>query len=99
VILTTGCNDWNRGLDVVVEGEAARVTDEAQLTRLAAAWAGKWDGRWRFTVGEGAFRHGDGGHALVFSVSPSKVFAFGKGGFSQTRHRFCDCLESKDRLT
>src|SRR4051794_25784659 len=46
VILTTGCNTWDRGLDVVVEGAAERVTDDALLHRLAAAWAGKWDGRW-----------------------------------------------------
>ena len=26
VALTTGANDWQSGLDVVVEGEAARVT-------------------------------------------------------------------------
>ena len=88
VTLTTGCNDWDRGIDVVVEGDASRVTGEEQLTRLADAWAGKWDGRWRYTVGNGAFQHPDGGQALVFSVSPSKVLAFGKGTFSQTRHRF-----------
>src|SRR3954462_8766407 len=28
VILTTGCNEWERGLDVVVEGEAVQVMDE-----------------------------------------------------------------------
>src|SRR6476659_5436417 len=38
VILTTGRNDWQQGLDVVVEGEAVPVTDESVLTRLAAAW-------------------------------------------------------------
>ena len=27
VVLTTGCNDWDRGLDVVVEGEADQVID------------------------------------------------------------------------
>jgi hypothetical protein len=26
VILTTGCNQWDRGLDVVVEGDAVQVT-------------------------------------------------------------------------
>src|SRR5580704_14678369 len=36
--LTTGANDWQSGLDVVVEGDAARVTDALQLDRLAAAW-------------------------------------------------------------
>jgi general stress protein 26 len=34
VILTTGCNQWDRGLDIVVEGEAVQVTDEDLLERL-----------------------------------------------------------------
>jgi nitroimidazol reductase NimA-like FMN-containing flavoprotein (pyridoxamine 5'-phosphate oxidase superfamily) len=87
VVLLTGCNDWDTGLDVVVEGEAVRVTDEAMLERLAEAWARKWDGRWRYEVRDGGFEHEDG-RALVFEVEPTKVFAFGKGTFSQTRHRF-----------
>ena len=88
VILTTGCNHWDHGIDIVVEGDAIPVTDEEQLARLAEAWAGKWDGRWRFTVGGGGFQHADGGQALVFSVAHSNVLVFGKGKFSQTRHRF-----------
>ena len=88
VILTTGCNTWDRGLDVVVEGAAERVTDDALLRRLAAAWAGKWDGRWRYEAGDGAFHHPGAGTALVFEVAPSKVLAFGKGEFSHTRYRF-----------
>jgi nitroimidazol reductase NimA-like FMN-containing flavoprotein (pyridoxamine 5'-phosphate oxidase superfamily) len=87
VALTTGVNDWQSGLDVVVEGEAVRVTDAEQLHRLAAAWAQKWDGRWRYTVADNAFRD-DVGTALVFAVHPAKVLAFTKGGFSHTRHRF-----------
>src|SRR5690606_37762022 len=35
VVLTTGCNRWDDGLDVVVEGRAERTTDEATLARLA----------------------------------------------------------------
>jgi len=89
VTLTTGCNHWEEGLDVVVEGEALQVTDEGSLTRLAGAWATKWDGRWRYEVHDGAFRHQDGtGAVLVFSVTPTKVLAFAKGTFGQTRHRF-----------
>jgi hypothetical protein len=42
-ILTTGTNQLRSGLDVVVEGAAARVTDEAQLRRLAAIWRSKLD--------------------------------------------------------
>ena len=87
VILMTGCNQWDAGLDVVVEGDAVQVTDEPTLQRLAAAWATKWDGRWHFEVSDGRFHH-DAGEALVFSVRPSKVLAFGKGTFSHTRHHF-----------
>ena len=87
VALTTGANDWQRGLDVVVEGEALRVTEAQQLHRLAAAWAQKWDGRWRYEVAEDGFRH-DVGTTLVFAVRPDKVLAFTKGTFSHTRHRF-----------
>jgi hypothetical protein len=66
-----------------------QVTDEGLLERLAAAWATKWDGRWRYEVHDDAFRHEDGtGVVLVFSVTPAKVFAFAKGTFGQTRHRF-----------
>jgi nitroimidazol reductase NimA-like FMN-containing flavoprotein (pyridoxamine 5'-phosphate oxidase superfamily) len=89
VILMTGCNEWERGLDVVVEGEAVPVIDEGALERLAEAWGTKWDGRWRYEVREGGFRHeGSVDAVLVFSVKPTKVFAFARGTFGQTRHRF-----------
>ena len=38
VTLTTGCNQWDRGLDVVLEGDAVQVTDDNALQRLADAW-------------------------------------------------------------
>ena len=77
VILTTGCNEWERGLDVVVEGEAVQVMDESVLERLAEAWATKWDGRWQYEVHDGGFRHeGGSGAVLVFTVKPAKVLAF-----------------------
>jgi nitroimidazol reductase NimA-like FMN-containing flavoprotein (pyridoxamine 5'-phosphate oxidase superfamily) len=90
VVLTTGCNRWEEGLDVVVEGEAKRVTDQATLERLAAAWATKWDGQWRFGVADGGFTHPDAdvdAAVLVFAIKPAKVLAFGKGVFSHTRYR------------
>src|ERR1700678_2145035 len=31
VILGTGCNQWDRGTDVIVEGEAIRTTDDTTL--------------------------------------------------------------------
>jgi nitroimidazol reductase NimA-like FMN-containing flavoprotein (pyridoxamine 5'-phosphate oxidase superfamily) len=89
VILTTGCNRWEQGLDVVVEGEALPVTDESVLERLAERWTTKWDGRWQYEVRDGCFQHGGGSDlVLVFSVKPVKVLAFAKGTFGQTRHRF-----------
>ncbi|HEX6673636.1 MAG TPA: pyridoxamine 5'-phosphate oxidase family protein [Actinomycetes bacterium] len=87
VILTTGCNRWDGGLDVVVEGDAVQATDQDVLERLAQAWTTKWDGRWRYEARDGAFHH-EAGVAMVFSVKPTKVLAFGKGTFSHTRHRF-----------
>jgi len=88
VTLTTGCNSWEEGVDLVVEGAAIRVTQQAQLERLAQAWKRKWDGRWQYQVADGGFQHGRHHTALVFEVRPTKVLAFGKGTFSQTRHQF-----------
>jgi nitroimidazol reductase NimA-like FMN-containing flavoprotein (pyridoxamine 5'-phosphate oxidase superfamily) len=87
VTLTTGCNRWDEGLDVVVEGRAVRLTDDAALERLAEVWATKWDGRWQWAVGDGAFED-DGSAALVYAVSPAKVLAFARGTFGHTRHVF-----------
>lgn len=88
VVVTTGCNQWDQGLDVMVEGEARHVTDPSTLERLAAAWATKWDGSWQYQVTDGGFQHDAGGLALVFAVAPTKVLAFGKGTFTHTRHVF-----------
>ena len=85
--LTTGTNVWKSGLDIVVEGEARRVSDETKLQQLADMWETKYEGDWHFDVENGAFQHG-GGEALVFEVAPTKVLAFRKGSFAQTRFRF-----------
>jgi len=91
-ILTTGCNALGEGLDVVVEGDAVRVTDHAKLRRIADAYVTKYGSDWRFGVSDGAFVH-EGAHegpvALVYEVAPTTAFGFGKGKeFSQTRWRF-----------
>ena len=90
VVLTTGCNRWDQGLDVVVEGEAVRITDDAVLASAAKAFLSRWDGRWQFTARDGCFRDVDGnGEAMVFSVTPAKVFAHAKGDpFGATTHKF-----------
>lgn len=91
VALTTGCNSWDHGLDVVVEGPASHVTDEATLTLIASAFATKWEGRWKYAVRDGRFYNADfGDHpSEVFAVTPTKVFAHAKGDpFGATTHRF-----------
>ena len=93
VILAAGSIQWNSGIDVMVEGNAVQVTDEDLLKRLAEAWTTKWDGRWQYEVRNGAFHtedldQSDVNTIPVFSVTPTKVFAFAKGNFSQTRHQF-----------
>ncbi len=91
VVLTTGCSTWDRGIDVVVEGDAVRVTDGPALRRMAAAFTAKWDGRWQFDVRDGRFcnRSAGGRPSEVFSVTPVKVWAHAKGDpFGSTRHRF-----------
>ena len=85
--LTTGTNAWKSGLDVVVEGRAERLSDDAQLRPLADLWSTKYHGDWQFEVRDGCF-HQDGGAAFVFRVAPVKVLAFAKGDFAQTRFRF-----------
>lgn len=85
--LTTGRNDLVDGLDVVVEGLATRVTDEARLRLVAAAYEEKYGTDWVFAVEDGAFFHDHGGRALVFEIAPTTVFAFNKGPYSVTRWR------------
>lgn len=88
VVLTTGTNRWKQGLDVVVEGDTARVTTEADLRVLADLWRHKYRGEWDFSVDDEMFHHEGGGSAIVFEVVPTKVLAFAKGEFAQTRYRF-----------
>ena len=90
VALTTGCNEWEHGLDIVVEGDAVRVTDQNQLERLATAWATKWDGRYQFVARDGGFFLPDGQDILlVYAITPARVFAFTRGpSGSHTRHQF-----------
>jgi nitroimidazol reductase NimA-like FMN-containing flavoprotein (pyridoxamine 5'-phosphate oxidase superfamily) len=98
-ILTTGCNDFDEGLDVVVEGEAVRITDDERLRALAEAWETKYGPAWHFNVREGTFRQaaglpgGEEAPAYVFEVAPVKAFGFRKGfgkdgQGSQTRWRW-----------
>ncbi|GGV13362.1 hypothetical protein GCM10010182_37410 [Actinomadura cremea] len=87
VTLTTGNNAWAKGLDVVVEGAAVRVTDRPALRLLADAYLDKYGEAWRFEVGDGVFGAGDH-EAAVFRIEPATAFAFAKEPHGQTRYRF-----------
>ncbi|GAA3396308.1 pyridoxamine 5'-phosphate oxidase family protein [Streptomyces roseoviridis] len=90
VALTTGTNALGEGFDLVIEGEAVRVTDEEVLRALAEAYADKYGEEWRFGVRDGGFVS-EGGTALVFAVPPTTAFGFAKGTpYGQTRWRFTE---------
>lgn len=90
VVLTTGRNSMREdGLDLVIEGDAMRVTDTAALQRIADRYEQKYGAEWHFDVEDQAFAGQEGNVALVFAVAPATAFGFGKGAmFSQTRWQF-----------
>ncbi|WP_245880733.1 pyridoxamine 5'-phosphate oxidase family protein [Streptomyces zhaozhouensis] len=85
VVLTTGRNLLSEGLDVVVEGTAARVVEPAVLRALADAYADKYGPDWAFGVGDGVLTQ-EAGEALLFEIVPSRAFGFAKGEYAQTRY-------------
>jgi len=89
VVVTTGNNTLSDGLDVVVEGDAIRTTDQDTLRRIAEAYLGKYGETWRFSVGDGVLIDPSGRNdGWVFAVTPRVAFAFGKVPYSQTRYEF-----------
>jgi hypothetical protein len=85
--VTTGCNTWNEGFDIVLHGEAVITRDLPLLQRVADAFAAKYGSDWAFKVGDdGTFR--DHGSSLVYQLSPAQALGFGKRPFSQTRWDF-----------
>ncbi len=87
-VLTTGGNDLHAGLDLIVEGEAVRVTEDDRLRALAAAYESKYGNEWHFDVGDGVFLQ-QGNQALVFEVRPVKAWAYGREPlYSATRWTF-----------
>jgi general stress protein 26 len=88
IVVTTGSNVLE-GLDVVVEGEAVLVTDEATLQRLADAYIAKYDDLFVFKVRDNAlWIEGSEDPGLAFELRATKAFGFGKSPYSQTRWRF-----------
>ena len=84
VALTTGTPRLHRGVDVVVEGEAVRITDHDRLVELAALWKQRLD--WDYTVGADSYDDGAGHVGLVFGVRPTKILSFGKSPHTQARY-------------
>jgi general stress protein 26 len=91
VALTTGRNDWREGVDIVVEGVARQGATQSEMEELATVFRAKWDGdTWGYTASEGTFFHPQGFEVQLFSVQPGTVYAFAKGTFGHTVHRFSD---------
>ena len=88
--IMTGCNTLNAGRDLVLEGAAVRVEDNATLQRIADAFEEKYGSDWHFDVHDGTWcRPADGNVVFVFAIAPRLAFGFCKGSpFSQTRWRF-----------
>ncbi len=86
--LTTGCNRYDAGLDVIVESQVVAVTDEDELLRLAEAYVAKYGEDWRFGVRDHAFFTEGTGRAEVYRAAPVTAFGFARGTAGQTRYRF-----------
>lgn len=91
-VLTTGCGAMADGaLDVVLEGAAEQVTDDAELRLVAEAFGRKYGRQiWDYVVRDGVFTHrGMDARVIVFRVRPARGLGFRKGdAFSQTTWRF-----------
>ena len=88
VALTTGTNRWKEGLDLVVEGSAVQVTDDARLRTSPTSGAASTTATGTSPSSTGRSTTRTAGSAVVFEVAPTKVLAFAKGRFAQTRYRF-----------
>jgi Pyridoxamine 5'-phosphate oxidase len=80
-----------RGFDLVIEGDAHQVTDEAELQRVRDAYA---DGGWAPTVRDGAFHDILGAPTAgpppyrVYRIEPVVAYGFPMEEGSPTRWRF-----------
>jgi len=84
--VTTGCNTWNEGLDLVLHGDAEVVHDLLRLRQVADAFLAKYGRDWAFEVAE----DGTFGGPVVYQLVPVQGLGFGKGPFSHTRWDFDD---------
>lgn len=83
--VTTGCNTWNDGVDIVLHGQVEIVRDLTQLRRVADGFLAKYGSDWAFEVADdGTFS----GPALVYRLAPTQALGFCKKPFSHTRWDF-----------
>lgn len=81
--VTTGCNSWDDGFDIVLHGEAAVVRDLPQLQKVADAFLAKYGSDWTFEVGDdGTFR--GPGVSLVYQVAQCRRWGSGRAIHSAT---------------
>src|SRR5215469_11335192 len=83
----TGCNTWNEGVDIVLQGDVEIVRDLPQLQKVADVFFAKYGNDWAFEVAEDGTFNGPGG-ALVYQLNLTQALGFGKGPFSHTRWDF-----------
>lgn len=76
-------------LDLVVEGEAVRIRDDAELRQVADAFKAKFD--WVFALRDGR-AHDDNlpgsPEYCFYRLAPVKAFGYGVDGLTATRWRF-----------
>ena len=73
----------------MVEGEAAKVTGDAKVGRVADAFASKYE--WHFAVRDGvAYDESLPGPPVYgfYEVKPTRAFGYGADGMTATRWRF-----------
>jgi nitroimidazol reductase NimA-like FMN-containing flavoprotein (pyridoxamine 5'-phosphate oxidase superfamily) len=76
-------------VDLVVEGTATRIRDEAGLRRVAAAFKSKY--QWEFALRDGsAYEDSLPGSPEYgfYQVTPTRAFGYGPDGMTATRWRF-----------
>ncbi|GAA3122552.1 pyridoxamine 5'-phosphate oxidase [Streptosporangium carneum] len=76
-------------LDLVVEGEASRLDDEAELQRVADAFKAKYG--WELVVRDGSvYEDGFPGTPEYgfYRITPARAFGYGSDGLTATRWRF-----------
>jgi nitroimidazol reductase NimA-like FMN-containing flavoprotein (pyridoxamine 5'-phosphate oxidase superfamily) len=85
-LTTTTGNRFAQGVDVTVEGQARRVTDQNRLEQLAVLWPQRFGSEWHYEVRDGSFWH-EPGEAHVFALEPDVVRTFTRGPYRQTTYR------------